>query len=87
MYSRRRVAMISTVTTTTVTTITALASAGSLALFGIVLLLAFLIQKELTTATENRFALALGRVLNIAVVPLLMAFVFIAVVQVAQVLR
>ena len=79
--------MVSTVTTTTVTTIAALASAGTLALLGIILLLVFLIQKELATATESRFAVVLGRVLNIAVVPLLLAFAFIVVVRVVQVLQ
>ena len=79
--------MISTVTTTTVTTITALASAGSLALFGILLLLAFLVQKELASATENRFVLILGRVLNIAIVPLLLSFVFFVAVKVVEVLQ
>jgi hypothetical protein len=79
--------MVSTVTTTTVTTIAALASAGTLALFGIILLLIFLVQKELATATESRFAVALGRVLNIVVVPLVLAFAFIVVFRVVQVLH
>jgi hypothetical protein len=84
---QRREVMISTVTTTTVTTIMTLATAGSLAVAGIVLLLLFLVQKELASASEGRFPVALGRVLNVAVVPLLLAFLFIVVVEVAQVLR
>ena len=79
--------MISTVTTTTVTTITALATAGSLAMFGIVLLLAFLVQKELASATESRFAFALGRVLNVAIVPLLLAFLFVVAIKVVEALQ
>jgi hypothetical protein len=79
--------MVSTVTTTTVTTIAALATASSLAVFGIVLLLLFLVQKELASATENRFALALGRVVNIAIVPLLLAFVFVVAFKVLVALQ
>ena len=79
--------MISTVTTTTVTTITALASAGSLVMFSIVLLLAFLVQKELASATENRFAMVLGRVLNIAIFPLFLGFVFIVAIKVVEITR
>ena len=78
--------MISTVTTTTVTTILTVASAGSLAVVGILLLLAFLIQKELASASESRFAVVLNRVLNVVIVPLLVAFAFIVAVKVAEAL-
>jgi len=78
--------MISTVTTTTVTTILSIATAGSLAVVGILLLLAFLIQKELASASESRFAAALSRVSNVAIVPLLVAFAFIVVVKVVEAL-
>jgi hypothetical protein len=79
--------MISTVTTTTVTTITALATAGSLAVFGIVLLLVFLAQKELASATENRAAHTLSRVLNIAIVPMFFVFAFIVVARVVELIQ
>jgi len=79
--------MISTVTTTTVTTIMTLATAGSLAVAGIVLLLLFLVQKELASASDGRFAAALGRVLNVAIVPLLLGFVFIVAVKVVEALH
>jgi hypothetical protein len=79
--------MVSTVTTTTVTTITALATAGTLALFGIVLLLIFLAQKEVASSNESPLALALGRVLNIAIVPLLLTFVFVVAVKVVEALQ
>ena len=78
--------MISTVTTTTVTTIASLTMAGSLAVVGIFLLLAFLIQKELATASESRFAAALSRVSNVAIVPLLVAFALIVATKVAEAL-
>jgi hypothetical protein len=46
-----------------------------------------LIQKELVTAATGPRAKALGRILNMAIVPLLMAFALIVVVKVAEVLR
>ncbi|MBN1936523.1 MAG: hypothetical protein JW934_17810 [Anaerolineae bacterium] len=78
--------MISTVTTTTVSTVTTLVLAGSLSLIAILTLLAFLIQKELVTTQENRRALALSRVLNVGIVPLLIGFALIVAVRVAEVL-
>ena len=78
--------MISTVTTTTVTTIASMATAGSLAVVGIVLLLALLIQKELASASDSRFAQVLSRVVNIAIVPLLLGFAYIVVFKVIEAL-
>jgi hypothetical protein len=78
--------MISTVTTTTVTTIASMATAGSLAVVGIVLLLALLIQKELASASDSRFALVLSRIVNIAIVPLLLGFAYIVVFKVIEAL-
>jgi hypothetical protein len=52
-----------------------------------VALLIFLIQKEILTAATGSRARALARVLNLAIVPLLMSFIFIAVVKIAEVLR
>ena len=79
--------MISTVTTSTVSTVTTAAIAGSLALIGIIVLLALVIQKEITTAsTTDRFQ-KLGQVLNIGIAPLLIAFVLVVVTKVAEVLR
>jgi hypothetical protein len=79
--------MISTVTTSTVSTVTTVALAGSLAVVGVSMLLVLLIQKELTTVSKERFAQALGRALNIGIVPLLIGFILIVVVQIAAVLR
>jgi hypothetical protein len=81
--------MISTVTTTTVSMITSttVALAASLGLIGILTLLSLLIQKELVTAVDSPRARAFGRVLNVAIVPLLMAFALVVVVRVAEVLR
>ena len=81
--------MISTVTTTTVTTITSSTTglAASLMLLAVLALLFFLIQKEILSAAKSSRALAMGRVLNIAIVPLVLSFVFIVVVKVASVLK
>jgi len=79
--------MISTVTTTTVTTVAAFATGGALVIVGILLLLTMLVQKELSSASESRFATALNRVLNVAIVPLVMAFVFVVGVKVFEALQ
>jgi len=79
--------MISTVTTTTVSTVTTVALATSIALVSIVALLALLIQKEWVAAAASPRAKALGRVLNTAIVPLLIVFVVTLVVKVAEVWR
>ena len=87
--------MISTVTTTTVSTIVSsttstvamLGFATSLALVSIITLFVLLVQKELVTASDTPRLKALGRTLDVAVVPLLMAFAMIAINSVMQVLR
>ena len=78
--------MISTVTTTTVTTIASLATAGSLAVVGILVLLVLLVQKELASASDNRRARVLSRILNVVIVPLLLGFAYIVAVKVIEIL-
>ena len=77
--------MVSTVTTATVATLTTLAS--SIALVGICTLLVLLVQKELTLSSRGHFARALGQVLRIGIVPLLIAFVLIVAMRVAEALK
>lgn len=79
--------MISTVTTSTVTTVTTVAIAGSVALIGIIILFGLLVQKEVTTATNAERMAQLGKALNIAIFPLLIAFIMIVITKVAQVLK
>jgi len=76
--------MISTVTTTTVTTIL---TAGTMAVIGILVLLTLLVQKELASASEGRFAVVLRRVVTVAIVPLLVAFAFIVASKVYEALQ
>jgi hypothetical protein len=79
--------MISTVTTTTVSTVTTVALAASLGLVAILTLLLLLIQKEVVTAAAGPRSTVLGRVLNTALVPLLLVFGFTVVVKVVEVLH
>jgi len=84
--------MISTVTTSTVSTVTTVAIAGSLALISVITLVVLLIQKEVTTAAKDQLGralgqTALGRALNIGIIPLLLAFALIVAVKIAEVLK
>ncbi len=78
--------MVSTLTTSTVT-IVSTAIAGSVALIGILVLFSLLIQKEVTTATDNERQKRFGKALNIALIPLLIAFILIVIYRVAEVLK
>lgn len=80
--------MISTVTVSTVSTVTTAAMAGSVALIGVLVLFALLVQKEVATGTGDKKNLRrLGKALNIGIFPLLIAFVLMVVFKVAEVLR
>jgi len=79
--------MISTVTTTTVSTITtAVGIAASLGLMAILTLIAFLVAKELAGADSRPRLQALGRALNVGIIPLLLIFGAIAAAKVVEVL-
>ena len=69
--------MISTVTTSTVSVLTTTHFGGSLAVISIMILLALLVQKEIATAAATSRQRQFNRVLNIGVVPLLIAFILI----------
>lgn len=79
--------MISTITTSTISTITAIDIGGTVALIGILVLLALLIQKELTSASPKAWAKKLNKVLNISIAPLLFAFVLIVATRVIDALK
>jgi len=79
--------MISTVTTTTVSTITtAVGIAASLGLMAVLTLIAFLVAKELAGADARPRLQALGRALNVGIIPLLLVFGAIAAAKVVEVL-
>jgi hypothetical protein len=77
--------MISTVTATTISAVTTVALAASFGLIVVITLLSLLIQKELVTTADTPRAKALNRALNVAIVPLLMAFLMLAVVRIVTV--
>ena len=79
--------MISTVTTSTVSTVTTAALAGSVASIGILVLLVLLVQKELASAVVGSRSQTLAKVLNIGILPLLLAFCLVVITRVAEVLR
>ena len=79
--------MISTVTTSTVSTVTTATLAGSVALIGILVLLVLLVQKELASAAKGTRFQTLTRVLNIGIVPLLIAFGMVVFSRVTEILR
>jgi hypothetical protein len=79
--------MISTVTTTTVSTITtAVGIAASLGFMAVLTLIVFLAVKELTGADARPRLQALGRALNVGIIPLLLVFGAIAAAKVVEVL-
>jgi len=81
--------MISTITTATIFTLTTapMAMVGSFALIGILVLFVLLLQKELAGSSSSVLMRRLSRAVNVAVFPLLMAFLMIAIFKVADVLR
>jgi len=66
--------MISTITTIVAATVMDGSVTGLLAAFGFFLLIALLIQRELSNASGGRFH-DLAKTLNVAIIPLLMAIV------------
>jgi hypothetical protein len=75
--------MISTVTTSTVSTVTI---AGSFAAIGVIILLGMLIQKELSSSSDNARSQKLSKALNIGIIPLIIAFVLIIISKVLSIL-
>lgn len=77
--------MISTVTTTVTTVVTTAGIAGTLGAIAAILLIFLLSGKEIADAGEGGFSKALGRNLNVAIIPLFLTFMFTVVVNVLQV--
>lgn len=76
--------MISTVTTT-VTTVTTTLFAGSFALITTLMLLTLLIQKEMISVAQGDRWQRVSRGLNVVILPIALAFLAIAVVEVMNV--
>jgi hypothetical protein len=79
--------LISTVTTSTATILTTSAIAGSLAMVGVLVLIALLVQKELTAPSGDSRIHQLNRILNIGILPLMIAFIMIVVFKVLEALN
>ena len=77
--------MISTVTTTVSTVVTTVL-AGSFALITVLLLLTLLVQKEIVSVSNEEKWGRLNQALNVVIVPLGLAFVAIAIAEVAKIL-
>jgi hypothetical protein len=78
--------MVTSVTTTVVSIVSTLSLAGPLALVGVLTLLVLLIQKEITSASRQRTAVILSRILDIGIIPLWLVFVIVALIKVADIL-
>ncbi len=79
--------MISTVTTSTIAAVNTASLAMFFGLVAAVTLLVMLIQKEVLTGSEGERAHALSRVLNFAIVPLVVAFLMVLAVRITEILR
>jgi hypothetical protein len=78
--------MISTVTTSTVSSITSVALFGTLGVIGTIVLITLLVQRELVSVSNDARLLRLQRVLSIAIWPLIVVFVLIAVAKAIELL-
>ena len=79
--------MISTVTTTAVSLLSNSANAGSFAVIGMLVLVALLIQKELISTSDDSRLRRLSRVMNVGILPLLLAFVLIVSFKIVEALN
>ncbi len=66
--------MVSTVTSTTVTTVTLFGISALLGLAAVLMLISYLVAKELLEATSHQRLRLISRRLNVAVLPLLLVF-------------
>jgi hypothetical protein len=78
--------MLTTITTTTTRTVVPISNAAVFGAISVVALLALLIVKELSSVSENRKVLFLGRITSLTIHPLLFAFLMIVYVKVMEVL-
>jgi hypothetical protein len=79
--------MISTVTTTAVSMLSNSANVGYFALIGMLVLVGLLIQKELISASDDSRLQQLSRVMDVGILPLLLAFVLIVSIKIVEALN
>ena len=78
-----------TTTVTTVTTVTTIAAMGltaAISIAAIVSLVVFLTSKELAGASRSGAFLRIAKFVNVAILPLVMAFAVIVAVKIASIL-
>ena len=81
------ISTIITTTTSTISSVTALVSFGAtIGIVAVVTLAGFLCTKELITAGRGSTQRILARSLDVAIVPLVIAFIFIVAVKVVDIL-
>ena len=80
--------MITTITTTTTTTVVILQQTAMFIAFGVVVLMASLVAKELLSSTEGKTKVRLlGSRLEITILPLLFAFAVIVAMKISEIIR
>ena len=79
--------MISTVTTTAVSMLSNSAIAGSFAVIGMLVLVALLVQKELLSAADDSHSKHMSRVIDVGILPLMLAFVLIVFFKIVEALN
>lgn len=79
--------MVSTVTLSTVMTVTTVAVASSLTLIGVMIIFTLLVQKEIAATARERWMRALDRALNVGIIPLLIAFLALVAMRIAEILK
>ena len=75
------------VTPDTVFTLMVTTFAGTTAIVGVVVLVVLLILKELTISPANKVSRRRWQVLNIGIIPLLIAFVLIVIYRLVDILK
>lgn len=78
--------MVSTVTSTTVTTVTLFGITALLGLAAVLMLISYLVVKEMLSASSSQRLQLIARRLNVAIVPLFLVFATIVGSKIAEVL-
>ena len=79
--------MISTVTTSNISTVSTTALAGSVALVSIILLLVLLVLKEFISSSAGTRYQSLNKALDLAIFPLLIVFILVAISRIVRILH
>ena len=73
-------------TVTTVTTIAAVALTATVSVAAVVTLVIFLATRELSGATSSPLSLRIARFASVGILPLVIAFVIMVVIKIAEIL-